>query len=99
MNKKLTVEFGQQKNETAMGYLRRLVSNCNMETESLLDDLPSVQAVVDYFGLWHTYDTDFMEGIIECIEDGDNPKPYVDFVKKYNLPWETNLKSSFNEIK
>lgn len=91
MKTKFKRELGRLKDETPMGYLRRLVNWCDMESESLLDDLPSVQAVVDYFELWHTYDTDFLQGIIECIHEGDSPKPYRAFVRKYKLPWETKF--------
>lgn len=91
MKTKFKRESGRLQDETSMEYLRRLVYNCDMETESLLDDLPSVQAVIDYFELWHTYDTDFLQGIVECIQEGDSPKPYVSFVKKYRLTWDTHI--------
>lgn len=71
-----------------MEYLRRIVHNLGHETESLLDPLPSIPAVVDYFELFAKYDTDFMEGIVEAIEyDGADSKHLRDFIAKYNLPW------------
>jgi hypothetical protein len=71
--------------ETPMEFLRRVVSNMNMETEGLLDALPSVEAVIEYFTLWKVYDTDFLSGIFESIADGQSPKAYNDFLAKYNL--------------
>jgi hypothetical protein len=77
----------QHKDETAAEYLRRIASNLNYENESLLDVLPTVQAVIEYFELWSVYDTDFMQGILESIEEGADPVPLENFVKKWNLSW------------
>ena len=82
------LEPGRRSDETAMEFLRRVVSGCDMESESLLDDLPSVKAIIEFFGLWHTYDTDFLDGIYECIADGADPKPLRKFIKKYRLSWD-----------
>ncbi len=80
---------GQHDDETATDYLRRVVANLNHEHEGMLDDLPSVEAVLEYFELWHKYGTDFWEGIVEAIQDdGDSPAPVKAFIKKYNLDWE-----------
>jgi hypothetical protein len=78
----------QREDETAIEFLRRVVEWLGCEYESLLDDLPSVQAVLDYVELWTVYDTELMSGIIECIQVGDNPQPFLDFVRKYDLKWE-----------
>lgn len=77
----------QQKDESAIEFLRRLVNWLNYEHESLLTDLPSVEAVIEYATLWDVYDTDLMVGIIEAIEDGEDPKPLADLIAKYKLPW------------
>lgn len=77
---------GQHKDESTMDYLRRVVSNCNYETESLLDDLKSVDAVLDFFDLWNAYGTDFWSGILECIAEGDSPRKATAFIRKYHLP-------------
>lgn len=74
--------------ETPMEYLRRAVSNLNYEPESLLDELPSANAILEYFDLWHKYDTDLGSGIISAIEAGDSPKAWNDFVRKYKLDWD-----------
>ncbi len=84
------LEPGRHKEETSMEYLRRVVNNMDMETESLLDALPSVNAVLEYFGLWETYDTDFMQGIEEGIEEGDDPAPLKKFIAKHKLDWDTD---------
>lgn len=81
---------GQKDGELPIEYLRRVVSNCNYEAESLLQGLPSVEAILDYFELWHVYGTDFMQGIEECIQEGDNPAPLLAFIKKYKLDWNTS---------
>lgn len=77
----------QQPDETAIEFARRVIGWLNHEEESLLDDLPSIQAVFDYAELWATYDTDLMVGIVEAIEEGADPKPLADFIAKYNLDW------------
>jgi hypothetical protein len=83
--------------ELPIEYLRRLIQNVNYEPETLLQDLPSVQAIVEFFDLWEIYGTDFLAGIIECIEDGDDPKPYLKFVKKYKLPWQIKFEVNPHE--
>lgn len=79
--------MARHEHESAMEYLRRIVSNLDYEPESILDDLPSIPAIVEYFELFDTYGTDFMSGIEECILDGADPKPLADFIKKWELPW------------
>ena len=73
--------------ESAVDFLRRVVNWLNHEQESLLSDLPTVQAVLDYAELWSIYRTDFMTGILEAISEGDDPSPLLDFIAKYNLNW------------
>lgn len=75
-------------NETAMEYLRRAINNLDYEHETILDALPTNEAVIEYFELWTVYDTEFLSGIMECIEDGADPKPLIDFTKKYNITWK-----------
>jgi hypothetical protein len=74
--------------ETAMEYLRRLVRAMGDERESLLDTLPSPQAVLDYFELWNIYGVDGFDGIAEQIHLGEDPEPLRKFIKKYKLPWK-----------
>lgn len=75
----------QKKDETAIEYLRRVAECSGAEYESLWDDLPSVEAVLDFFDLWHDYDTDFWAGILECIAEGDSPAKARAFIRKYKL--------------
>lgn len=77
----------QNKDETAIDFLRRVVGWLEHENESILQDLPSTQAILEYAALWSVYDTDLMSGIVECIEEGNDPKPLADFIAKYNLSW------------
>lgn len=74
--------------ETYMEYLRRIISHLDFEYEDILEDLPNIHAVVDYFELWDAYDTEYMEGVLDALELGANPKPYNDFVRKHKLPWK-----------
>ena len=76
-----------KQDETPIEFLRRAISNLDNEQDWLLQDLPSAQAVVDYFKLWDIYGTDLMVGIEEAIEEGADPNPLQDFVKKYELDW------------
>lgn len=79
----------QQQNEPAIEYMRRIVSSCNYELEGILYDLPSIEAIVEYFELQSQYDTEFQEGIMEAIANGDDPSAYNAFLEKWNLPWTT----------
>jgi len=84
---------GQHKDETAIEFLRRVVLNCDYEPESLLQDLPSVEAILDFFALLAVYGTDFWAGVLEGIYDGDDPRKARAFVSKYKLPasWTADI--------
>lgn len=71
--------------ETAIEFMRRVVEWLSCESESLLSDLSTVEAVLEYADLWSVYKTDFMSGILECIAEGDDPKPLQRFIKKHKL--------------
>lgn len=79
--------LSQNEDESAIDYLRRVVSNLDYENESILQQMPSVEAILDYYDLFYIYDTDLMTGILECVEEGEEKKPLDDFIKKHNLPW------------
>lgn len=81
-----TKRLGQHEDETPAEYLRRVVSNLGYEPESILDQLPSVEALLDFFDLWAAYDTDFWAGCMEAIAEGADPKAARDFVAKWKLP-------------
>jgi hypothetical protein len=81
-----TKRAGQQEGETAMEYLRRCVGWCDHESAAMLDELPSVEAIIDFFDLWHEYDTDFWSGVLECIADGESSLAARSFVEKHSLP-------------
>lgn len=75
----------KKENETPIEMLRRMVSWMNHEPETLLEDLPTPEACIEYFALWQTYDTDFLEGILQCIEEGESAKPLAQFIVKHNM--------------
>ena len=77
---------GQAADESAMEYLRRAVGWLDKEPESMLEQLPTVEAVLGFFELWNAYGTDFWSGVMECIAEGDDPTPARDFVAKHKLP-------------
>ena len=79
--------MARKPDETAFDYMDRITGWMKHEVASLVQDLPSPQAVIDYFELWSAYDTDFMQGIEEAIHEGDDPQPLRDFVAKYKLDW------------
>ena len=76
-----------ESDETPTEFLRRLMTAMNYEHESILDDLPTTEAVIDYFKLWDVYNTEFLAGIEECIADGEDPEPLNAFIIKHSLPW------------
>lgn len=77
----------QQEDELPIEFLRRMVAAFSFEHESLLDALPRVSAVLEYFDLWAIYDTDLLGGIAEVIEEGEDPEPYNSFVRRHKLNW------------
>jgi hypothetical protein len=85
----------QKKGEAAIDYFRRIARWIDYETESYLQELPTIQSIIDFFELWAAYKTDLMVGVIECLFNGDDPKPYNDFIKKYNLPWRPFVDGEF----
>ena len=78
---------GQHTDETAIDYLRRMINALAFESDNELDRLPTTEAVLEYFDLWTTYDTDFLDGIVTAIEAGASPEPYNSFVNKWELGW------------
>lgn len=80
----------RRKDETAFDYLDRITGWMKHEVASLVQDLPTTQAIIDYFELWShpAYDTDFMQGIEAAIHEGADPQPLRDFVAKHKLEWD-----------
>jgi hypothetical protein len=78
---------GQFDDETAIEYLRRVVHSLNYETDALLSELPTPEALLQFFDLWHTYGTDCWSGIQECIAEGDDPKPARTFARHWHQPF------------
>lgn len=75
--------------ETANEYLQRIAHNLAHEHSSLLDDLPTIESLVEYFELWDYYDTDLMVGIEEAILDGSKSIDRLkEFILKYSLDWD-----------
>lgn len=70
----------------AIETLRKMVAALDYEREDLLTDLPTVQALVDFRALWTTYGTEFWEGVLECIADGEDPAHAQDLCKKAQSP-------------
>lgn len=81
MNKHLRP--GQAADETAFEYLARVVSNLRHETCALYDELPCVEAVLQFFELWHAYGTDLWSGVLEEIADGADPKPARQWARRW----------------
>ena len=77
----------QREDETTIEFVRRLVGQLDYEDEGILMSLPSIESLIAYSELWATYNAEFMAGIRECIEEGADPKPLNDFIKKYKLDW------------
>lgn len=72
--------------ESVQVFISRVSSNLDYESCSLLDQLPSVEAVFDYYGLFATdYGTDYWSGVLECITAGDSPQPALAFIKRWSL--------------
>jgi hypothetical protein len=77
----------QHDGECAMDFLRRVVSQCNYEYDTILEQLPTPAAVIEFFELQHHYDTEFLSGIMQQILHGASPIRYNEFVQRHNLDW------------
>lgn len=80
--------------ESAIEYLNRVTDAMTYEYAHILDRLTTPMAVIEYFELWDTYDTEFFEGIIEAIHDGANPAPALAFNNKHKTGWGNEIRNS-----
>lgn len=96
---KTVTRLGQQKDETPMEYLSRAIGHLGYESCNLLDTLPTVEAVLDFFDLWYVYGTDYWAGVLECIAEGESPKAARAFIKKHKLPkgWSDDVAEAVKE--
>ena len=76
---------GQRDDESAIEYLRRVANNSGYEVEAIWDQLPSVEACLEFYELWGAYGTDYWSGILECIADGDSPDKARAFGCRFTL--------------
>lgn len=74
--------------ESAIDKLRRIVDSLGWEDESVLTDLPSVAAILEYWDLRELYGVESLEDIGEVIAEGADAKPLRKFVRRYKLSWE-----------
>lgn len=82
--------MARKHDETAIEYMRRIVSHLDNEPESILEDFKTIHALVEFFELWAVYDTYYANGCQQLIESREaSPKAWNSFVKKYDLPWVT----------
>ncbi len=71
--------------DSAGDTIRKAARMIDHEGESLIDQLPTVDAVLDYLDLWAIHGTEFLDGIIEGLEEGDDPTAALDFADRYGL--------------
>lgn len=86
----------QKPGESAIDYIRRALAWLSHEDEAILSKLKTTRAVTDYFELWHKYDTDLLDGILEAISEGADPAPAMDFNKKNKMGWGRDIRNSVN---
>lgn len=83
---------GQQEDESAVEYLRRVIEHLGYQSNSLLDQLPTTEAALEFFELYsHHYGTDSWEGVLDEISDGKSSRPARDFIAKHNLPTDWTI--------
>lgn len=83
------IQYTQHENDCLEDIVRRLTNWFNFESQQLIDDLPHLGAVIEFWELvTAVYDTDTSEGAIELIRSGDeSPAPWNEFVLKHGLKW------------
>lgn len=81
----MTKRKAQHAHESAADYLLRVADNLKLERGRILDRLPTTDAVLDFLDVWHKYDTDLWDGVIACIEDGEDPEPARAFCRKHKV--------------
>jgi len=91
---------GMLPDEMPIHYLRRMVDVLGWEDEGILLQLKTTQAVIEFFDLWHVYQTDYWLGIITSICEGADPKPALDFIRKHGLnDWRHKVAYAVKEAK
>lgn len=75
---------------TAWGKLQVIMNRCGRIEEGFLNDLPTIESIIEFIDLPCKYDVIALHYIDEAItEDGASPDVWNDFVKKYELNWIT----------
>jgi len=87
VNATLKVLAIRAREETPIETLRRLVNFYEFEEESLLMQLPNIQAIVELWAVCQVYDVDFVADVVAEIGEGQDAKTYNDYVTKHSLPW------------
>lgn len=77
--------MARHENESAIDYLRRMISYLDYEEEGILQALPEVEAVLEYVALLAHYDVETLDAVFEAIQDGADAGHYVRF-RNRNMP-------------
>jgi len=72
----------------AMDKLRLIVRSLDFHEEDYLMDLPSIEAVVEFYDLLQVYGYENVEDIYEAIHEGEaEAHKLCAFITRHNLPW------------
>lgn len=72
----------------AMDKLRLIVRSLDFHEEDYLVDLPSIEAVVEFYDLLQVYGYENVEDIYQAIHEGEaEAHKLADFIEKHALPW------------
>lgn len=78
----------QEKDESAIEYLERIVGWLGYEDGNLTYDLPTPAAVVEFFEMVQGYGVEFLSDVYEEIAEGNQPgAAYDKFIRKHKIEW------------
>lgn len=95
---KLNLEAHNKTEYTTRELIRHVMDWLDNEEEWIMDDFKCPEVLFEYFHLVSVeYDVSLMSEVIECLEEGDSPQAYNDFIKKHGVNWCMYLDGEFVE--
>lgn len=81
------ITYNHDEDDSNFDILSKLNGWADFEDSNLIDDMPHLGAVIEYWQLVvETYDVSLAQEMIESIYEGTSPfEPYNEFVDKYKL--------------
>ena len=95
------VRYTQSEGDDLETILNRVFNWFTFESQELIDDLPHLGAVIEFWELvTGVYDTDNAKDVVDIIKAGEeSPAYWNEFVLKYGLDWKKFKTQIVNNVK